>query len=275
MKEKITISLDENILAKLDTDVESGKWKNRSQIIETILKEKYWEFVDVTAIIFAHDYKWDNRKYPFDEPKALLKIKWETIISKQVNMFASAWITNIIILIPKKTSELFKTELFTKFRYVNIDLIELDPDLKTWAALREALKEPYASRDLIISNGDIYYWNLNLDDYYKYCKEQKWDFSLLLKFVMNAETLWNIQINGNKIIWYVEKPKASNLFLTNSWLYVTTRDFLDKHDFWDYLEYDFFPKLPSICNNIWYIYSWQWEHVQNDSAYERANGWNI
>jgi NDP-sugar pyrophosphorylase family protein len=147
--------------------------------------------------------------------------------------------------------------------------------LMTGQALKEALKHKNTNDKLIIANGDIYYWNLDLENYYKYHLEQKSDFSFLLKFVMNPEQLWNIRINWNKIIEFVEKPRANSLFLTNSWLYITSRKFLDKHNFWDYLEYDFFTKLPEIANVIWYIYTWQWEHIQNDSAYERVNWWII
>jgi choline kinase len=42
----------------------------------------------MTAIIFAHDYKWDNRKYPFDIPKSLLEVRKRTIISRQVEIFS-------------------------------------------------------------------------------------------------------------------------------------------------------------------------------------------
>lgn len=90
---------------------------------------------------------------------------------------------------------------------------------------------------------------------------------------MNPEQLWNVKIHWNKIIDFVEKPKASEMNLTNSWLYITSRDFLDKYNFWEYLERDYFPKLPEYWNTIWYIYSWEWEHIQNDSAYERINWW--
>ena len=77
----------------------------------------------------------------------------------------------------------------------------------------------------------------------------------------------------NKVVWFVDKPKAKQTYLTNSGLYLTTRDFLDKQDFWDYLEYTYFPKIVETENIIAYIYSWEWEHIQNDSAYERVNGW--
>jgi metal-responsive CopG/Arc/MetJ family transcriptional regulator len=41
MKKKITISLDENILSRIDESVENGEGKNRSSVMENILKERY------------------------------------------------------------------------------------------------------------------------------------------------------------------------------------------------------------------------------------------
>lgn len=59
MKKKITIALDENILARIDWEVEADKAKNRSAAIESHLVKYYGDFTDASAIIFAHDYKWD------------------------------------------------------------------------------------------------------------------------------------------------------------------------------------------------------------------------
>lgn len=275
MKNKITISLDENILSQIDNLVNKWEWKNRSNVIENILKEKYWDFIDVTVIIFAHDYKWDNRPYPFDVPKSLLEIKWKTIIARLLRDFSKPWIKNFIITIPKWTKDLFRTELNDDFWNLNLNFLEVDDKLRTGDALRLALKEDYTDKKLIIANGDILYWdlNLNLEEYYNYHIDQKSDFSFLLKFVLNPEQLWNVKINWNRIIEFVERPKASQMNLTNSWLYITTRNFLDKHNFWNYLEVDFFPNIASLWNIICYTYPNSWEHIQNDSAYERANWW--
>jgi len=273
MKRKITVSLDENILERIDQDVSDKKGKNRSSVIENLLKLTYGEFIDSTVIIFAHDSKWDNRPYPFENPKALLEVREESLIKRQVSIFTKPGIKNIIVTIPLWSQSLFEKELWDSFPTIHFQFIELDADLKTWAALKRALKLPFTSKNIIISNGDIFYWDLDLKEYYEYYKEQRWDFSFCLKFVLNPEQLGNVRVHGNKIIEFVERPKASQMNLTNSGLYITTRKFLDTHNLWNYLEIDFFPKLPDISNTIWYIYSWEWEHIQNDSAYERVNGW--
>jgi len=273
MKKKITISLEEDILNRIDNSVLKWDWKNRSSVIEWILKERYWDFVDMTAIIFAHDYKWDNRQYPFDIPKSLLEVRKKTIITRQVETFSKFWIKNFIIIIPIGSTEQFTDELFSRFPFINFEFLEQDNELKTWTVLKEALKKDNTDKNLLIANWDIFYGNLDIQQYYNYHKEQKSDFSLCLKFVLNPEQLWNVQINWNKVINFVEKPKASQMNLTNSGLYMTNRDFLDKNDFGDYLEKDFFPNLPDLWNTIGYVYSWEWEHIQNDSAFERVNWW--
>lgn len=275
MKKKITISLDNSILSRIDKNVLDWKWKNRSKVIEDILKERYWEYSDITCIIFAHDYKWDNRQYPFDIPKSLLEVRKKTIISRQVENFSQTWITNFIIIIPINSTNLFKTELVEKFPYFHFEFVEQESNLKTWEILKQALKKENTKKNLLISNWDIFYWNLKIEEFLNYHRDQKSDFSFCLKFVLNPEQLWNVQINWNKVIWFVEKPKVSEMNLTNAWLYFTSRKFLDKYDFWEYLEEDYFPKISKLGNIIWYIYSWEWEHIQNDSAFERVNWWLI
>lgn len=273
MKSKITISIEDSILSKIDEFVEKWNWKNRSQVIEDSLKEFYWDFSDMTAIIFAHDYKWDNREYPFSQPKALLEVRKKSVIFRQVELFTESKIKNLVITIPIWTKAQFENELKNKFHNIFIDFLELNPLTLTWDSLKTVLKKFNTNNNLIISNWDIYYWSLDLDSYYSYHKEQRSDFSFLLKFVKNPEQLWNVKINWNKIIDFVERPDANPFFLTNSWLYITTRDFLEKNNYGSYLEKDFFPHIAELGNIIWYIYSWEWEHIQNDSAYERVNWW--
>jgi CTP:phosphocholine cytidylyltransferase-like protein len=45
--------------------------------------------------------KWDNRTYPFDIPKALLDVREESLIKRQVAVFTKPGIKNIIVTIPK------------------------------------------------------------------------------------------------------------------------------------------------------------------------------
>jgi len=85
----------------------------------------------MTAIIFSHDYKWDNRDYPFDIPKSLLEVNKKTIITRQLETFTKTGIKNIIITIPKETKKEFENELLLNFYHINIEFLELNKDTKT------------------------------------------------------------------------------------------------------------------------------------------------
>lgn len=275
MKKKITISLEHSILNRIDSDVENNKWKNRSAVIEQSLKEKYGDFVDVTIIIFGHDRKWDNRPYPYIIPRPLLKVRNRTIADRQIELFTKPWIKNVVYLIEKWSTEAFEKELLPKYPDVNFNFVEIDHELKTGSALKIALEQKNTHKKLLIANGDNFYWNFNVEEYFQYHEEQGTDFSMVLKYVLNPEQLWNVAIHGNKIIAFVERGRAKSTYLTNSWLYLTTRKFLNKSDFGEYLETTYFPKLVENNDVAWYIYQNEWEHVQNDSAYERVNWWLI
>lgn len=278
MKTKVAISIDENLLLKIDDLVEKKYEKNRSQVIEKVLLEKFWEKIDMTAIVFAHDYKWDNIEYHFPVPKALLQIKSKTIITRQIEMFIDWWIKFVKILIPKWDKEYFQKELWKKFVWINIDLIEVDSNFKTWRALKEALKTPIVTEYIMITNGDIYAPKLDLNNYFEYHKNQFSDFSFCLKYITtDPKKLGNITINGNRIAEFVEKPtrKDAYKYLTNSGFYITSKLFLEKIEIWDYLEYDTFPHMLDKWNVIWYIYSGEWGHIQDDETYERTNWWMI
>lgn len=84
MKEKVAITLEDNLLATIDSLVGNGVGKNRSQIIESFLKEHISEKNRVHAIILAHDIKWDHGEYPFDMPKYLLDIDGKSVIFHQL-----------------------------------------------------------------------------------------------------------------------------------------------------------------------------------------------
>lgn len=187
-------------------------------------------------------------------------------------MFQAFSISSITICIPNWSTLLFQEEIAKYFPKLSVRFTEHDPKLWTWKALKKSLKSWEFHENIIISNWDTLYWSIDIETYYKYHKAQKSDFSFALKFVMNPEQLGNVTIDGNKVLEFVEKPKAKPSYLTSCWMYITTKKFLETHDLWNHLEDDFFPKIPKLCRVTGFIYQGQWEHIQNDSAYERADG---
>ena len=99
MKDKITITLDTNLLSSIDELVESDIGKNRSQIIELFLQKYMMEKTRIHAIIIAHDIKWDNGEYTFSWPKYLLEIDGKSIIFHQLRTMSQAGIQKVTLIV--------------------------------------------------------------------------------------------------------------------------------------------------------------------------------
>ncbi|MDR0772303.1 MAG: ribbon-helix-helix domain-containing protein [Candidatus Peribacteria bacterium] len=59
-KEKITISLDSNLLAKIDERIDKLNFKSRSNVIENFVKEGLRLKNDIEALIIANDDNWND-----------------------------------------------------------------------------------------------------------------------------------------------------------------------------------------------------------------------
>jgi NDP-sugar pyrophosphorylase family protein len=199
-------------------------------------------------------------------------VRWKSIVSRQIETFLKAGISDIHISVPLWTLDVFKSECKKYFPQNIFYFYEQNADLKTGDSLKNILSHWDIWEKLFISNGDNFYGSLDIEKYYEFYKRHEADFAFCLKFVMTPEQLWNVVIQWEKVIDFVEKPKAQASYLTNSWLYISSKNFLEKHNYWSHLEIDFFPYITHSSNVVWFLYSWEWEHIQNDSTYERVNG---
>lgn len=277
MKEKIAITLDEDLLKEIDSLVYHGIWKNRSSVIENFLKKQIYERESdfIHSFIIAHDIKWDDSEYSYDKPKYLLEIEEKSVIFHQLKIMSLWWIKRVTIIVWKWNTEKFSENVDSFFPHMEIDYVEVDPLAKTWTAILEGLKKlEKNARYLLITNGDTYIPDLDIDDFIKYHKFNKSNFTFVLKYLRtNIEKVWNVTIKWNLVEEFVEKPESENFFryLTNCGWYMVTRDFWDSLEYsWEHIEVDLFPEMVKKWNIYSYVYSQGWFHIQSDWEYELA-----
>lgn len=277
MKEKIAITLEDELLASLDALVKNGVGKNRSQIIDVFLREHMTDRTSITAIIFAHDIKWDHGDYRFEKPKYLLEIEGKSVLFYQLKSMSQAWVRNVRITVEIGMSEKYAKLLDEYFPHMSIEYIEIDSWTKTWKALLIALEETVTSEYLLITNGDIYIPDLDIKDLFLYHQANKSDWTFVLKYIRtNLEKFWNVTIQWNRVEEFIEKPSHPDMFkyLTNCGCYMVTKSFYDSLVYnGEHLEIDLFNSLPKKWNILAYIYSKSWYHIQSDAEYELANGY--
>ena len=277
MKEKVAITLDDALLSSLDSLVDNGVGKNRSQIIEAFLREHMMERTSIGAIIFAHDVKWDHGTYTHDIPKCLLDIEGKPVLFYQLRSMSQAGVRTVRICIDTGKTDICRARLDGLFPHMDIAYIEMDASYRTGRALRLALEEPMAVDYLLITNGDTYMPGIDIREYLIHHQEHHADWSFVLKYIRtNAEKYGNALIRGNTVIEFVDTPATPNgyQYLTNCGWYITSPQFYQSLAYdGEHIETDLFYRLPNIAKTNAYIYSPPWHHIQSDAEYELANGY--
>lgn len=264
MKDKITISISSDILKQIDDKIDNNLLKNRSNVIENLLRKWLNLKEDVWALILAHDCNWEDSIFPLNIPKVLIKIDWKTLLEKHLENLKKANIKDVIISVWDKKEQIID---FIKSKNFNLNIIFLEV-LKTDLSLKviSEAKSLLSTNKMLIILWDNYFYPLNLTDFIYYHNSNNSEFSIIVKNVDLWSSYWNIKIQWNDIVEFNEKPKdkekTSNLI--NTWIYLI--DINSIPDTWQNLkiESDFFPNYVKNKKVKAYFHNWKWFHMQSN-----------
>lgn len=267
-KEKITISLDSNLLAKIDEKIDKINFKNRSNVIENFIRDWLKLKNDIWALIIANDINWNDSIYPLEVPKILINVDWKTLLEKHIEMLENAWIKNVIIAIAdwkKMIKDFLKKMAFS----LNIQLLEVDVNDKTQEVVEKAKKFILQDK-LIILLWDNYHNNFDLLDFIYFHNSSWTNLTIAVKANWVSEPYGNIRLEWNNIVDFVEKPKTKNdiTYIINAWIYLIQTDLIPET--WKNLkiETDFFPDYVATNKAKAYFHNGNWFHVQDDKTLE-------
>ena len=284
MKKKIAITIDSKLLEIIDNKVDKIKYKNRSHIIENLIRKWLNLKKDVWAVIIANENRWDiadsSDKYPFTFSKALIQIDWKYIIEKHIENLITAWVTKIIIAYSSETKDI-KNHLESTFNKnilkfiknnINIDYIEVSKNDDSWIIL-EIANAVLNTKKIITILSDNYFVNLNLTDVLESHNNQESKLTIIVKPDFNLTSYWNIELKWNKIINFQEKPPDldSWTWIINTWIYIIESSIITNK--WENykLEYDFLPNYIKKFKANAYFHNSPYFHIQSNKILEELN----
>lgn len=272
-RKRITITLKEDVIRKLDEYIDGEHIRNRSHAIESLLYQLLKENKISVAYILAFDNKWnDSNRSPIkNTPKPLLKVKDKTLLEYNLKQLKEFGIKDVIIgigYLKEKIKNYFGDG--SKFG-LNISYVEGTDKTGTGEGLLKIKSKP--TNDFLVLNGDVL-TNMDLDDFLLFHKESKGIASVAVTTKKNVSNLGNLKIKGNKILEFSEKPELGkeNSYFINAGYYVF------KPEIFKYipkgramLEYDVFPKLAKEGKIFAYSNEAPWYHIQDNSTYNKIN----
>ncbi|MBU0615590.1 MAG: NTP transferase domain-containing protein [Nanoarchaeota archaeon] len=270
MKERITITLEEDLLAEVDKRIDGEVIKNRSQEIEAVLEKALGFTLPKTAVILAGGKGTRLRPLTLKIPKALIDIQGITMTEQLMNLFKKYGIRHIILSVGYlKEKVIDHFEDGSKFG-CDIEYVKEDEALGTAGPLR--LLKGKLKGAFLATNGDELK-DINIPRMFRLHKRKNALVTIALTTVNDPSQYGVAKLDGSRIVKFVEKPKKEDApsNLINSGFYIIEPEVLDMiGPGFQMLEKDIFPKIAEMGRLRGFPFSGQWFDTGNMERLERA-----
>ncbi|HLC50399.1 MAG TPA: sugar phosphate nucleotidyltransferase [Candidatus Nanoarchaeia archaeon] len=270
MKERITITLDEELIKQIDKRVDGMGIKNRSQEIEFLLSDALGANIPKQAVFLVGGRGTRLRPLTDKTPKALLEVNGKPIVEHLFDLIKKYGIRDVILCVGYLKNNI--KEYFgdgSKFG-VNIIYIEEDEALGTAGPLKLAKK--YIKDSFIVSNGDELK-SINIPRMFRLHKRKNALATLALTTVDDPSHYGVARLDGSRIVEFVEKPKKEDApsNLINAGFYIMEPEAIDMiPNGFSMLEKDVFPKLAKAGRLRGFPFAGQWFDIGNIERYKIA-----
>lgn len=264
MKERITLTIDREILEKIDGKVDGSTIKNRSHAVELLLIKAMSSNRIRKAIILAGGESAKDNKVSILE-----MVNEKSLLEWNIKLLKRNGVKEICICIPKGRNDI-KEKYTTQNMGVDIRYYEEENPLGTAGSIK-ALSEFITETTVVCYSDDLK--KVDLDDMYVFHKGNDKTCTIALTTVDDPSHFGVALMNGNRILAFVEKPSKDGApsKLINAGVFIVEPDILKYiPDGFSVLEQDVFPKLAKSEELIGYVFSGQWLRIMTRPELERA-----
>lgn len=270
MKERITITLDKNLIGQIDKRIDGINIKNRSQEIENLLSEALGTNIPSKAVLLVGGKGTRLRPLTDKTPKALLEIHKKAVTEHIFDLIKKYGIRDVVLCVGHLKENI--KDYFgdgSKFG-VNITYIEEDEPLGTAGPLK--LGRKYLKDSFIVSNGDELK-NINIPRMFRLHKRKDALATIALTTVEDPSHYGVARLDGSRIVEFVEKPKKEDApsNLINAGFYILEPEVIDMiPDGFSMLEKDVFPQLAKLGRLRGFPFAGQWFDIGTIERYKLA-----
>ncbi|MBN1377231.1 hypothetical protein JW949_02760 [Candidatus Woesearchaeota archaeon] len=251
MKERVTLTIEEELLKKIDNSIDGSKIKNRSHAVELLLRKGLGNIKPQKAFILA------GGKNNSGKSRSMVKIEGKAVLEHVIDLFKKHGINEIIISVSKKNQKIKKYFSDGSLWGVNIKYIEEEMPLGTGGPLNLA-KEELKSTFVMCNADEIK--DVDILDMFNFHKENEGLVTMALTTVKDPSDYGVVLMNGNKVMAFIEKPsKDISSRMINAGLYIIEPEIIKLlPEGYANLEQNVFPKLVRANKLIGYVFSGRW-----------------
>jgi NDP-sugar pyrophosphorylase family protein len=255
MKERVTLTIEKDLLMQVDSTVNNVDIKNRSHAVEMLITKALGSNRPSHAVILAGGQKSSTEKLP----RSMIRLQNKPLLQHNIELLKKYGITDITLCIGEKGGELIKDYFSDGDEFgVKINYIEEKEPLGTAGPLFRMRRK--ADSPFILLNSDELK-DIDLEDMFAFHKRNKGMATIALT-TMDDPTKYGVAImNGHRIVAFVEKPgkEGSSSKLINAGLYILEPEVIKMvPEGFAMMEQDILPRLAREDKLIGYVFSGQW-----------------
>jgi NDP-sugar pyrophosphorylase family protein len=267
MKERVTLTLDKDLLRMIDGSVDKASIKNRSHAIELLLRQSVRLKQPRTAVILAGGKTGDTK------PRALLEVGGRRVMDYNLDLLKRHGIKNVIVSVGEKGEDIMNAYGDGKAHGVHIEYVQEDEPLGTAGPLR--MIKDRVNEAILVMNGDELK-DINLTKMFQSHVAMNAQATLALTTVADPAKYGVVLLDGSRVTHFVEKPQdgVTPSKLINAGAYVLEPEVLKLiPEGFAMMERDVFPKLAREGVMHGYPFSGQWFDVSHERAEQIGENW--
>ncbi len=262
-KSRLTITLSQDLLVKVDALIDGHTIRNRSHAIESLVKQGLSTQVN-TAVILA------GGKHKNGEIPGLKKINNRPLLALTLEHLKKYGVTRIVMC-AGINEKAIKDEFGSGSTYgVQIIYSQEKGSLGTAGALKNAAKHLSEEPFLVINDTTL--TNLNLDDLFEFHLQEDTIATICVKPRMSEPKYGQAFLHGNKIVQFLDSSDDGGISIVNVGLYILKPEILElipnsKHL---NLETDIFPQLARDKELSAFVFQGSWFDASIKDSFEAA-----
>lgn len=268
-KERLTITIEESILKKIDDFIDGEKIRNRSHAIEFLLASVFQKRLRQAVILAAgKGVRW--RPLTDELPKALIPIKGRPVL-EHIILYLKHFGINQIYVVVGHLGEKIK-EYFQRGERFGVNIIYVEDKYQKGTA--PALK---ATESLIQKETFLVWYvdeiaKINLNDFFEFHRRHRSIVTLALSSVQDPRDLGIVKLQGAKVKEFIEKPKKRvSSYIVNVGIFIAEPEiFKYIQNTTKSLEKEVFPILAKEEKLFGYLFSEKWFDIGTPKGYLKA-----
>lgn len=270
MKQKLSITLEEAMVERLDEMIDRKAVKSRSHAIEKIVGERFDDHV-TKAVVLCGGEGTRLRPITYEIPKPMVPIRGRPILEYIMESLRASGIKEVVLAVGYKHEKII-SHFGEKWGGVDIKYTIEKKPLGTGKCLHLARDE--LNETFFMINGDVL-CRADLKDMLAFHRKEECMATIALTSVKDTKGYGVVVMKGGKIVNFVEKPKVAPTNLINAGVYLfepSIFDYLPDKTF--FMIEEVFTRLAREGNLAGYVYDGKWFDVGTPERYEMAiKGW--